>query len=98
MNRKKSSEEKLDKALDSFIDQKQIRKGYYQTSIQKVWKDMMGEMVSEYTSSIRISGEKLILEFTSSSLKQEFVFKKEKLVKMINDRMGKEVVKEVIIR
>jgi len=94
----KESEEKLDKALISFVDQKQIKKGYYQTSIKKVWKDMMGDIVAEYTSAVRISGDKLIVEFTSASLKQEFLFKKEKLIQMVNDRMGREVVKKVIIR
>lgn len=94
---KKRNEENIKQTLQSFVDQKQISKGYYQTSIKKIWKEMMGEMVDEYTSSIRISGEKLILQFTSASLKQEFVFKKEKLITMINDRMGKEVVKEIVI-
>lgn len=88
----------MKQALQSFIDQKQISKGYYQSSIKKVWKDMMGEMVADYTSSIKISGEKLILQFTSAPLKQEFMFKKEKLIQMINDRLGKEVIKEVIIK
>jgi hypothetical protein len=95
---KKRNEENIKKTLQSFVDQKQISKGYYQSSIQKVWKDLMGDMVAEYTSSIRISGDKLILQFTSAPLKQEFVFKKEKLIAMINDRMGKEVIKEVIIK
>lgn len=91
-------DENIKKTIQDFVDQKQIKKGYYQTSIRKVWKDLMGEMVSDYTSSIRISGEKLIIEFTSASLKQEFMFKKEKLVTLLNDRMGKEVIKDVIIR
>jgi hypothetical protein len=94
----KRSEEKIDKALEQFVDQKQIRKGYYQSSIQKVWKEMMGDIVADYTSSIKISGDKLILEFTSASLKQEFLYKKDKLVTMLNDRMGKEVITKVIIR
>jgi len=95
---KKGSEEKLNKTLESFIEQKQIRKGYYETSIKKVWKEMMGEVVASYTSSVRISGDKLILEFTSASLKQEFLYQKDKLIKKVNDRMGREVIKQVIIR
>jgi hypothetical protein len=94
---KKRNEEKLKQTLGDFIGQKQISKGYYQTSLQKVWKELMGEMVADYTTSIRISGEKLILQFSSAPLKQEFMFKKEKLITLINDRMGKEVIKEVII-
>lgn len=94
----KRNEEKLDKTLESFVEQKQIKKGYYQTSIRQVWLDMMGEMVASYTSSINISGEKLFIEFTSSSLKQEMMFKKDKLLQKINDRMGKEVIKKIVIR
>jgi hypothetical protein len=94
----KKNEEILKQTLQDFIDQDRISKGYYQTSIRKVWKDLMGEMVYDYTSLIKISGDKLILQFTSASLKNEFLFKKESLVKMINDRLGKAVIKDVVIR
>ena len=94
----KESDENIKNAIRQFVDQKQISKGYYQTSIRKLWKDLMGDMVAGYTSSIRISGDKLIIELTSASLKQELMFKREKLIQMINDRLGKEMIKSLIIR
>ncbi|HRQ29601.1 MAG TPA: DUF721 domain-containing protein [Saprospiraceae bacterium] len=92
------NEEKINQTIDAFINQQKIRKNYYEISVRKAWKDLMGEMVDDYTTSIKISKEKLILEFSSAPLKHEISFQKEQLIRLLNDRLGKELIKEVIIR
>lgn len=92
------NEEKINQTIDAFINQQKIRKNYYEISVRKAWKDLMGEMVDDYTTSIKISKEKLILEFSSAPLKHEISFQKEQLIRLLNERLGKELIKEVIIR
>ncbi len=58
----------------------------------------MGEMVAGYTSSIKVSGNKLILVITSGPLKHELAYNKEKLILKINEKMGDDYIKEIIIR
>jgi len=92
------NEQKINQTIDAFINQQKIRKNYYEISVRNAWKDLMGEMVNDYTTSIKISKEKLILEFSSAPLKHEISFQKEQLIRLLNEKLGKELIKEVVIK
>lgn len=96
-NRKKN-EEKLSETLSSFINQDRIRSGYHQTGINKIWKELMGDMIAGYTSSVKVNGNKLILVITSAPLKHELAYNKEKLIELINEKLGYEYINEIVIR
>ena len=97
-NRKKRNEDKLSDTLGEFINQSRIKPKFHQVGINKVWKDLMGEMVDRYTASIKVSTNKLIVVITSGPLKHELSFGKENLIKMINEKMGDDYIQEMIIR
>lgn len=94
----KRNEEKINLTIDAFINQQKIKKNFYEISIRKAWRELMGEMVDDYTTNIRISRDKLILELSSAPLKNEISFQKEKLIKLLNEKLGKELIREVVIR
>ncbi len=98
LHKRNKSEEKLSDTIGDFINQDKIKPKYFQTSINSVWKELMGEMVAGYTSSIKVSGNKLILVITSGPLKHELAYNKDKLINKINERMGEDYIKEIIIR
>ena len=98
LHKRNKSEERLSDTIGDFINQDKIKPKYFQTSINSVWKELMGEMVAGYTSSIKVSGNKLILVITSGPLKHELAYNKDKLIQKINERMGEDYIKEIIIR
>ena len=98
LHKRNKSEERLSDTIGDFINQDKIKPKYFQTSIISVWKELMGEMVAGYTSSIKVSGNKLILVITSGPLKHELAYNKDKLIQKINERMGEDYIKEIIIR
>lgn len=97
-NDKRNNEEKLSDTLSQFVNQKNIQPKYHQTGINKIWNDLMGEVIAGYTSSIKVTGNKLILVITSGPLKHELAYNKENLIKKINEKIGSEFIKEIIIR
>ncbi len=98
LHKRNKSEERLSDTIGDFINQDKIKPKYFQTSINSVWKELMGEMVAGYTSSIKVSGNKLILVITSGPLKHELAYNKDKLIQKINEKMGEDYIKEIIIR
>ena len=58
----------------------------------------MGNGVNNYTQNVALRNETLYVELTSAVLRQELSYGKEKIVKMINEELGKEVVKNVVLR
>jgi len=96
--RKHTNEEKLSDTIGSFINNNRMKPRLHEISINKVWKELMGEMVDRYTSSIKVSNNKLILVITSGPLKHELAYGKDKLIEKINQKMGDDFIKEILIR
>lgn len=80
------------------MNQKRISNKFHEVGINKIWKDIMGEMVDRYTSSLKISNHKLIVVITSGPLKHELAYGKESLIEKINDKLGDDYIKDIIIR
>jgi len=93
-----TDEEKLSDTLGGLLNQGRLKPKLQELSINKVWKDVMGEMVDRYTSSLKVSNNKLIIVITSGPLKHELAYSKDKLIEKINEAMGDDYIREIIIR
>ena len=60
------------------------------------WEKVMGKTVSNRTTQIYFSNKKLFVNLNSASLREELHHAREKIVKMLNEEAGSEVVDEII--
>jgi len=95
---KSSNEYSIKELIDSIIDRYHIRSNMDETSLRLNWEEMMGKSIANHTRSIRLKGNKLYLSLDSASLKHELFISKEKLIERINEYLGRESIKEVVIR
>jgi hypothetical protein len=58
----------------------------------------MGSGVNHYTTDIILKNNTLYVALSSSVLREELSFGKDKIIKLINDELRKEVVKNIILR
>ena len=58
----------------------------------------MGKGVQNYTNSVKIHKGTLYVYLTSSVLRQELGYGKDKIIALINDHMGGEVIKKIILK
>ena len=84
--------------LKEFIEANNLQKGMDKIDVRDAWKNLMGNGVNSYTREIMLKGTTLYVELTSAVLREELSYGKEKIVKMINEEMGREVVTEVVLR
>lgn len=84
--------------LKEFIEANNLQKGMDKIDVRDAWKNLMGNGVNTYTREIMLKGTTLYVELTSAVLREELSYGKEKIVKMINEEMGREVVTEVVLR
>lgn len=66
--------------------------------IQDNWEKIMGKTIARYTQSIQLIDNKLIVTTTVAPLKQELTYSKDKIIKLVNEMLGENIVKEVMIR
>ena len=88
----------LGDVLKEFINANNLQKGMDKIDVRDAWKNLMGNGVNNYTREIMLKGSTLYVELTSAVLREELSYGKEKIVKMINEERGREIVKEVVLR
>jgi hypothetical protein len=74
-----------------------IQDKYFESRAKQIWHETMGPTISGYTQNIYVKNRKLFITISSASLRQEISFSKEKIKKFINDDLGEEFIKGVVI-
>ena len=62
------------------------------------WKEVMGEAVARKTRYLKVRSGIMTVELDSAPMKEEFLMARTRIRTMINEHLGKETVREVIIR
>ncbi|MBL0025059.1 MAG: DUF721 domain-containing protein [Saprospiraceae bacterium] len=84
--------------LNDFISgNKKVSKGYHTANIADVWKEQLGPVIAGYTSRIYFNDGVLKVYLTSAPLKKELLMGKDKIIGIINEAVGMDLVTSVEI-
>jgi len=61
------------------------------------WEELMGKTIAKYTGKVYIRNKRLYIQLTSAPLKQELSYMKDKIIAILNEEIGEQVINEVII-
>lgn len=81
--------------LKIVIKENHLEKGLNQVKLHDLWYEIMGQGVVNYTEKIQLQGETLIIHLTSSVLREELSYGKEKIAQMLNEALGENLIKKV---
>jgi len=84
--------------LKEIMQVNKLQSGLDKIDVRDAWKNLMGNGVNNYTREIMLRGTTLYVELTSAVLREELSFGKDKIIKMINEEMGRVVVTNVVLR
>ena len=98
MAKRLSNDSPIGDIIKQIIETNKLEKGLNQISVADAWKNLMGNGVNHYTREVILKGSTLYVELTSSVLREELTYGKQKIITMINEELGSEVVKEVILK
>ncbi len=98
MAKRLNNESSISDILKEIIDKNKLQPGIDQISVKEAWKSLMGNGVNSYTKDVVLKNNTLYVELTSAVLREELSFGKDKIIKMINDELRRDIVKEVVLR
>lgn len=96
--RRKNEEMKLGDLLKSFVDENKLDKGLDQVKIRDVWNNQMGPAIEKYTTGLKLKNDTLFVQLSSSVLREELSYGKEKIIRNLNEEMGKELISKLVLR
>lgn len=84
--------------LKEFIQKNKLEKGLDAVDAKQAWIDLMGNGVNNYTKEVILKDGTLYVWLTSSVLREELLYGKHKIIQMLNEELGKNVIKDVVLR
>ncbi len=83
--------------MKNVIAENKLTKGMHQLSVKDAWVKLMGKGVVSYTDKVELNGKTLIVNLKSSVLREELSYGKEKIIKMMNEELGEELISKIIL-
>ena len=85
-------------ALKEFVETNKLEKGLDKVNVADAWVKLMGNGVNNYTTSVNLERETLYIQLSSSVLREELSYGKAKIIDMLNEELGKTIIKKLILR
>lgn len=88
----------LKSVLNKLIDNGSLNSGLNNIKVQSLWKKTMGVNVNSYTTEIQLKNKTLYVSLSSSVLRQELSYGKEKIIAIVNKEIGKKIITKIVLR
>ena len=85
-------------ALKEFIQANRLEKGLDKVNAKEAWDNVMGNAISKYTTAIRLDRDTLTVQLSSSVLREELSYGTEKIIKLLNEELEKDLIKKLVLR
>ncbi len=98
MAKRDAEESTIGDVLKNFIASNKLEKGLDKVSIKDAWHLVMGDAISKYTTGLLLERDTLFVSLSSSVLREELSYGKEKIIKLLNEEVGKELVTKLVLK
>jgi predicted nucleic acid-binding Zn ribbon protein len=87
----------LGEALKQFLEKSRLKYSIQSLQVEDHWEKIMGKTIAKYTDKIEIRNGTLFIYTQVAPLKNELVFQKDLIIERINENMGANTIREVVI-
>ena len=88
----------LAEALKDYIREMNLEGKLLEVNVINSWEDIVGKAISSRTGKVYIKDRILYVHLNSSVARNELLMLKEELKDKLNERAGKEVIKDIVLR
>lgn len=96
--KRKFEPQSVGKVLDEIVQSKALKTGITNVRINELWYELMGTHMTHYTEKILLKGNTLFVSLNNAALREELNYGKEKIREIMNEQLGGEVLKKIVLR
>lgn len=85
-------------AVQDFLKEMNLEGKLQEINLINSWEDTVGKAISSRTTRVYIKDQVLYVHLNSSVVRNELLMLREALKEKLNQRAGKEVIKDIILR
>jgi len=98
MRRSNSNMNSLSNIMRKILKNPKLSKRLDNIKIIEIWNELIGSNLEKYVLDSKVYKGKLYIKLKSSTLRNEFTYKKSELLKQINNRFGKQVIDDIVFK
>lgn len=94
---KEDDHQTMKEALNDMLKENRLQKGIDEVDVKVAWKNQM-ENLMRYTTSLKLKRGTLYVHLNSAVMREELSYGKKKIIKILNEEVGREVVQKLVLR
>ena len=95
---RRNDAEQIGEMIRKFFRQNGLESPLNEYRLVQAWKEVVGPVITRYTSNLYIKNQILYVHLTSSVLRQELMMGRDLLVRNLNEKVGAQVIVNIIFR
>ncbi|WP_452599848.1 DUF721 domain-containing protein [Pontimicrobium sp. MEBiC01747] len=84
--------------LKDFVETNNLEKGLDKVNVKDAWTSLMGNGINNYTEAVELKNGTLYVRLSSSVLREELSYGKDKIISNLNEELGKVLIKKLILQ
>ena len=95
MSKRANEFQPINELMKEMLQENDLQKGIDYLAVIEAWKEVMGQGVMAYTTTIELKKNNLIVRLSSSALREELSYGKEKIITLLNENLNKTIIKTI---
>ncbi|MCW3083977.1 MAG: hypothetical protein JWP12_1343 [Bacteroidetes bacterium] len=92
------NEHSIKEAIEQLLKAYKLDDRLAERRLVNAWEEVMGKMIANHTKDIFVKHKQLFVTLDSSALRNELAMAKTKIVKMMNQAAGADVIEDVVLK
>lgn len=95
---KRNDAQQIGEMIRKFFRQNGLESPLNEYRLVQAWNDVVGPVISRYTTNLYIKNQILYVHLSSSVLREELMMGRDVLVRNLNQQVGAQVIVNIIFR
>jgi len=87
----------LEDAFKDLLKAYRLEGKFKEKQLINSWREIVGKTIADRTASVFIQDQKLFVKITSGPIKKELQLNRSKVLNLIEEKVGKGIVQELVI-
>lgn len=96
--KRNSNTSSLKEAIDQLMKVYRLGDKMLEIDVVDAWNELMGEAIAKKTDQVFVRDKVLYVKLNSAALREELSYGKQKIINNINEHIGKQFLKDVILK
>lgn len=94
---RKTNDDKFSNIIVKMMEVYGLKDKLMEYRIKKFWAEELGTQINSYTKTVYVKNKKVFVQLSSSSLRNELSYGKDKIKKMMNESFKEDYVEDIIL-